>query len=124
VLHVSASVVSADVNLQPFIPNITPKHLLYIFKKNQQNSMTMANNKELSAQQREESIEILKTRFEKNINRHTGILWSEVQSKLEGNKEKLWSLNQMEVTGGEPDVSWPGCKYRRIYFLRLLSGKP
>jgi len=66
--------------------------------------MTTENNKELSTQHREEFIEILKARFEKNINRHTDILWADVQSRLEGNKEKLWSLNQMEVTGGEPDV--------------------
>ncbi len=64
----------------------------------------MYNKKELSAQQREKLIKIVKARFEKNLNRHTSILWAEVQAKLENNIEKLWSLNQMETTGGEPDV--------------------
>lgn len=49
-------------------------------------------------------LEILKTRFEKNKNRHEGIIWENVQAKLEANPKKMWSLNQMEQTGGEPDV--------------------
>src|SRR5882724_5918180 len=57
-----------------------------------------------SAKQREDLLRALKTRFEKNINRHKGIAWAEVQAKLEANTEKLWSLNEMERTGGEPDV--------------------
>lgn len=61
-------------------------------------------NKELSPEQREEILGILKDRFEKNMNRHEEIEWSEVQAKLEANSEKLWSLNEMETTGGEPDV--------------------
>ena len=60
--------------------------------------------KELSLEQREELLKVLKIRFEKNMNFHKGIEWSEVQEKLETNTEKLWSLNQMEETGGEPDV--------------------
>jgi hypothetical protein len=61
--------------------------------------------KELSPAQLEELLSILKIRFEKNMHRHTGIEWSKVQSRLiEANKEKLWSLNEMERTGGEPDV--------------------
>ncbi len=63
-----------------------------------------SNKKELSAEQREELIRVLKARFEKNMNRHKGLEWSEVQSKLEANTQKLWSLNEMEITGGEPDV--------------------
>jgi hypothetical protein len=62
------------------------------------------NKKELSSEQREELLRTLKARFEKNMNRHEGIEWAEVQVKLEANTEKLWSLNEMEVTGGEPDV--------------------
>ena len=54
--------------------------------------------------QREELLATLKTRFEKNMNRHKGLDWSKVQAKLEANTEKLWSLNEMETTGGEPDV--------------------
>lgn len=52
----------------------------------------------------EELFEILKTRFEKNMNRHKGLEWTKVKAKLEANNEKLWSLNEMEKTGGEPDV--------------------
>ncbi|KGR86993.1 DUF4256 domain-containing protein [Lysinibacillus odysseyi] len=61
-------------------------------------------NRELSPEQREEILGILKTRFEKNMNRHEGMEWSEVQVRLETNIEKLWSLNEMEISGGEPDV--------------------
>lgn len=62
------------------------------------------NKKKLSAAQREELLKVLKTRFEKNVNRHKGIEWAKVQAKLEANTDKLWSLNEMEQTGGEPDV--------------------
>ena len=60
--------------------------------------------KKLSSQQSEELLKTLKSRFEKNMNRHKGIDWAKVQVKLEANPEKLWSLDEMEVTGGEPDV--------------------
>src|SRR6187455_1942692 len=60
--------------------------------------------KQLSPQQREELLRALKARFEKNINRHKGLEWAKVQAKLEANTEKLWSLHEMERTGGEPDV--------------------
>jgi hypothetical protein len=59
---------------------------------------------ELSPTQSEELLNTLKTRFEKNMNRHNGLEWANVQAKLETNSEKLWSLNEMERTGGEPDV--------------------
>ena len=59
---------------------------------------------ELSAEQREELLRALKARFEKNMNRHKGLEWDAVQARLEANPEKLWSLNEMERTGGEPDV--------------------
>jgi hypothetical protein len=62
------------------------------------------NKKKLSPQQREELLSALKGRFEKNMNRHKGLEWAKVQAKLEANIEKLWSLNEMESTGGEPDV--------------------
>ncbi len=61
-------------------------------------------NKELSPEQQEKLIRILKTRFENNMNRHKDLAWTKVHAKLEANKEKLWSLNEMERTGGEPDV--------------------
>ncbi|MBA4147433.1 MAG: DUF4256 domain-containing protein [Verrucomicrobia bacterium] len=60
--------------------------------------------KELSSKQREELLTTLKTRFEKNMNRHPGLDWAKVQARLEANSEKLWSLNEMESSGGEPDV--------------------
>lgn len=61
-------------------------------------------NKELSLEQQEELLQTLKKRFEKNMNRHKDLEWAKVQAKLEANPEKLWSLNEMEGTGGEPDV--------------------
>jgi hypothetical protein len=60
--------------------------------------------RQLPAARRVELIKLLKARFEKNISRHKGLDWSKVQAKLEANTEKLWSLNEMEETGGEPDV--------------------
>jgi Protein of unknown function (DUF4256) len=62
------------------------------------------NRKDLSPEQREELLGAQKARFEKNMNRHEGLEWAKVQAKLEVNAEKLWSLNEMERTGGEPDV--------------------
>jgi hypothetical protein len=68
--------------------------------------MQTGNNdkKTLSAAQREELLSTLKMRFEKHMNFHKGLEWSEVQAKLEANPDKLWSINEMERTGGEPDV--------------------
>src|SRR4029077_19709988 len=63
-----------------------------------------SNKKDLSPEQREELLRALKARFEKTMNRHKGLEWDKVQAKLEANVEKLWSLNEMERTGGEPDV--------------------
>ena len=60
--------------------------------------------KALSPKQREELLKTLKARFEKNMTRHKGLEWAKVQAKLDANTEKLWSLNAMEETGGEPDV--------------------
>ncbi|TCC97348.1 DUF4256 domain-containing protein [Pedobacter psychroterrae] len=60
--------------------------------------------KELLPEQREELLKILKERFEKNTNRHEGLEWDKVQAKLEANTGKMWSLDDMERTGGEPDV--------------------
>jgi len=64
----------------------------------------MKATKVLSAKQCEELLEVLKIRFEEHMNRHRGLKWSKVQAKLEANAQKLWSLNEMEETGGEPDV--------------------
>ncbi|MCQ6268600.1 DUF4256 domain-containing protein [Fictibacillus sp. WQ 8-8] len=61
-------------------------------------------NKELSLEKREELLRALQARFEKNMNRHKGLEWVKVQAKLEDNTGKLWALNEMEITDGEPDV--------------------
>lgn len=66
--------------------------------------MKGTGKKELSPKAREELLETLKARFEKNRTRHKGLEWTKVQAKLEANAEKLWSLGEMEKTGGEPDV--------------------
>lgn len=63
-----------------------------------------SSKKKLSAELHAELLDILKTRFEKNSQRHKGIKWADVETKLQANSDKLWSLNEMEITGGEPDV--------------------
>jgi len=63
-----------------------------------------STKKDLPAKQQEELLRTLQARFEKSMNRHKGLDWAGVQASLEGNAEKLWSLNEMEKTGGEPDV--------------------
>ena len=73
-------------------------------KQNRKAKTKMPKAKELKAKQREELLSALQARFERNMNRHKGLEWVEVQAKLEANPEKLWSLNEMERTGGEPDV--------------------
>jgi hypothetical protein len=65
---------------------------------------SVETKKKLSPEQREELLRALRARFEKNMNRHQGLEWARVKAKLEANPEKLWSLNEMERTGGEPDV--------------------
>lgn len=68
------------------------------------NYSAMENRKKLSPEQKEDLIQILKTRFQKNANLHPGLEWDKVLVRLEALPEKLWSLNEMEQTGGEPDV--------------------
>lgn len=63
-----------------------------------------SSKKELSPERREELLGILQTRFAKNPNRHKGLNWAQVKTRLDANPEKLWSLSEMETTGGEPDV--------------------
>src|SRR3989442_7056826 len=63
-----------------------------------------SNKKDLSPEQPEQLLRALEARFEKNMNRHEGLEWAKVQAKLEVNAEKLWPLNAMERTGGEPDI--------------------
>jgi hypothetical protein len=84
----------------------------------------MANKKELSPKQREELLKTLKTRFEKNTKRHKDIEWNSLQAKLEGNTEKLWSLNEMERTEGEPDVVAYDKKTNEYIFYDCAAESP
>ena len=86
--------------------------------------MTKGNKKELSPEQREELLRTLKDRFEKNMNRHKGLEWAKVQAKLEANTEKLWSLNEMERTGGEPDVAGHDKKTGEYIFYDCSAESP
>jgi Protein of unknown function (DUF4256) len=80
--------------------------------------------KELSSKQHEELLRILKTRFEKNMNRHKGLEWSKIQAKLETNSEILCSLNEMERTGGEPDVVGHDNKMDEYIFYDCSAESP
>ena len=84
----------------------------------------MGNKEELSPGQREELLRALKARFEKNMNRHKGLEWPKVQAKLEANTEKLWSLNEMEKTGGEPDVVGADKKTGEYLFYDCSAQSP
>jgi hypothetical protein len=79
---------------------------------------------ELSPEQRGELLKTLKARFEKNMNRHKGLEWAEVQAKLDANPEKLWSLHEMERTGGEPDVVGHDNKMSEIIFFDCSAESP
>jgi hypothetical protein len=80
--------------------------------------------KELSPEQSEELLRKLKARFENNMNRHKGLEWAKVQAKLEANTEKLWSLNEMERTGGEPDVGGHDKKTGEYIFYDCSAESP
>ncbi len=78
--------------------------------------MSKATSKKLSSADSKGLLEILKTRFEKNMKRHKGIEWPEVQKKLESNPARLWSLQEMEDTGGEPDVVGRDSEGRILFY--------
>jgi len=78
----------------------------------------------LSLESQNTQIQVLKTRFEKNPNRHEGIVWSQVEERLVAKKEKLWSLYQMEVTGGEPDVVGQDKETGEFIFFDCASESP
>lgn len=80
--------------------------------------------KELSPKQREDLLKALKARFEKNLNRHKGLEWAKVQARLEANPEKLWSLQEMERTGGEPDVVSQDKKSGELVFFDCSTESP
>ena len=80
--------------------------------------------RELSSDQREELLGVLKARFEKNMNRHQGLEWAKVKARLEANAVKLWSLHEMESTGGEPDVVGHDPKTGECLFVDCSSETP
>jgi hypothetical protein len=86
--------------------------------------MPKRNQKGLSPGQSEELLTVLKTRFEKNMSRHKGLDWAKVQAKLEAHAEKLWSLNEMEKTGGEPDVVGHDKKTSEFVFYDCSAESP
>jgi hypothetical protein len=83
-----------------------------------------SSKKPLLSEQRKELLTALKSRFEKNMGRHKGLEWAKVQAKLEANAEKLWSLNEMEKTGGEPDVVGHEKKTGEYIFYDCSSESP
>lgn len=83
-----------------------------------------STKKKLSADQAQALLKTLKTRFEKNMQRHTGIEWTKVQAKLEASPEKLWSLEEMEATGGEPDVVGVDKKNGKYIFFDCSAETP
>src|SRR6267154_2127369 len=80
--------------------------------------------KKLSPKQREELLKALEARFEKNMNRHKGLEWAKIKAKLEANAAKLWSLNEMEKTGGEPDVVGQDKKTGEYIFFDCSAESP
>lgn len=98
--------------------NISNKHIVEnTISKLNNIFMTMRNKRELSQEERDEILKTLKVRFEKNMNRHKDLEWTKIQTKLEANPEKLWSLYEMEQTGGEPDVIRFNEKTNEYFFL-------
>jgi Protein of unknown function (DUF4256) len=85
---------------------------------------TISNKRKLSPEQRETLLGALKARFDKNMSRHKGLEWAKVRAKLEANTEKLWSLNEMEKTGGEPDVVGHDKKTGEFIFYDCSAESP
>jgi hypothetical protein len=83
-----------------------------------------SNKKKLSPEQSEELLKTLKSRFEKNMKRHKDLEWAKVQEKLKANPEKLWSLDDMETTGGEPDVVGQDKKTGEYIFYDCSAESP
>ena len=93
-------------------------------KQNKKSKSVKRRATELKPKQREELLKELKTRFEKNMNRHRGLSWARVQARLEDNPEKLWSLSEMEKTGGEPDVFGHDQKTGEYIFVDCSAESP
>jgi hypothetical protein len=94
-----------------------------IFARKSMNN-TKSTKKELSPKQRDELLAALKARFDANKGRHPGLVWAKVQARLEANAEKLWSLSEMERTGGEPDVVGQDKKSGEFVFMDCSAQSP
>lgn len=86
--------------------------------------MKQKKGMEFSAEQRKELLSTLKSRFEKNMERHKGLDWNNIKEKLESNAEKLWSLSEMEITGGEPDAVGYDKKHDEFIFYDCSAESP
>ncbi len=86
--------------------------------------MTLRNSRGISSEQREQLFSLVKTRFEKNMKRHNDLEWSKIQTRLEADSKKLWSLYEMEETGGEPDVIGYDRKTDEYIFFDCSSESP
>lgn len=93
-------------------------------KKNSTAKAAKGDKKELTSEQREELLSVLKARFAKNMNRHNGLQWAKIQEKLEAHPEKLCSLHEMERTGGEPDVVGQDKKTGEFIFYDCSAESP
>src|SRR6478609_3323222 len=87
-------------------------------------SKSKSTKKKLSAEERDELLLVLRARFEKNMNRHKGLEWGKVETKLKANTEKLWSISEMERTGGEPDVVGHDKKKGEFIFYDCSAESP
>ena len=96
----------------------------YYFSSFESMNKIKSNKKELSTEQRTKLLKMLRTRFENNMNRHKGIEWAKVQAKLQANTEKLWSINEMELTSGEPDVVGHDKKTNEYIFYDFSAESP
>ncbi len=94
-------------------------YLLFIYM-----TMAIESKRKLTTEQNKKILAILESRFEKNMNRHKSIKWEKVLEKLEDNAEKLWTVNEMEVTGGEPDVVGEDKKTSEFIFMDCSSETP
>jgi hypothetical protein len=110
------SAAAAEVILGPFPKKMGKSSMIRTNKA--------GNKKELTQGQREQLLKTLKARFEKNLNRHKDIDWATVHAKLESNPDKLWSLNEMERTGGEPDVVGRDTKTGEYVFYDCSAESP
>jgi hypothetical protein len=110
-------------SLHPFFAGFTSS-FLFLYPGKGNCVKDVKTGKRLSAGQREELLETLRARFDKNMSRHRGLEWANVKAKLDANAAKLWSLNEMEKTGGEPDVVGHDRKTGEYIFFDCSAESP